>query len=126
MFAPSLIIAELFTTGYSLLKGKEGFKFKRQAVKEGIKADVEKVECNRQELIDSFEWKMPEGQLSYNFLDKSLRKLGNLIFFVNYNLICTLGHLKSQNIEIPAVQEGKLDEYPVTLIAEITDKKMGK
>lgn len=126
MFAPSLIIAELFTVGYSLLKGTEGFKFKMQAIKDSVNSDVEKVECNRRELINSFEWKMPEGQLSYNFLDRFVRKLGNLIFFINYNLIRTLCQLRSQDIEILDIQEGKLDEYPVALITETTDKKMGK
>ena len=127
MFAPSLLIAELFTVGYSLLKGTEGFKFKMQAVKDGINTDIEKVECNRRELIDSFDWKVPEGQLSYNFLDKFIRKLGNAVFFINYNVICSLVYLRSQDIEIPVVPaEGKLDEYTVTSIAEITDKKMGK
>jgi GT2 family glycosyltransferase len=107
MFSPSLIVAELFTGGYSLLKGISGIKFKMRAIKDGLNTDVKKIECNRRQLIHSFDWKVPEGQLSYNFLDNYVRKVGNFIFFINYSLILNLWDLKSKKIESSVILNNK-------------------
>lgn len=95
LFFPSLMIAELFIWGYSLLKGYNGIKFKWQAIKDSLKTNIEKKECDRRNLIDSFEWEIPTDQLNYSILDKFIKKLGNYIFFLNYSFILILWNLKA-------------------------------
>lgn len=100
MFLPSLMMAELLTWGYSLLNGHEGLKFKIYAIKDGLRSNIKKKKCNTRELITSFDWKVPEGQLNYNFFDKFIKKISNFVFFVNYNLIINLWNLERNNEKI--------------------------
>lgn len=101
MFLPSLIVAEIFTWGYSLLRGYSGLKFKTKAVKDSVKRDVEKKECDTLSLIKCFEWAIPEGQLRYIFFDKIIRNFGNFIFFLNYKSILAILNLKTKSPTLP-------------------------
>jgi len=95
MFSPSLIVSEIFTWGYSILNGLSGIKFKLKGTRDGINADVIKVDCNRKELFRWLDFKTPSGQLSYIFLDKTIRRLGNLIYLINYHLVLKLWDIYS-------------------------------
>lgn len=95
LFSPSLMIAELYTWGYSMLNGYSGIKFKWQAVKDGWRSDVKKKEGDRKDLINSLEWEIPADQLNYSFLDRFIRKLGNYMFFLNYSFILILWNLRT-------------------------------
>lgn len=112
MFLPSLMVAELYTWGYSLIRGYNGVKHKTRAVKDSRRKDVVKKDCNSRNLIESFEWAIPEGQMRYKFFDKFIRKLGNSVFFLNYKSITAFSNLKTQSptlkeIEIPEEIQGK-------------------
>lgn len=98
MFLPSIIITELFTTGFASLKGFDGIKFKFKAVKHGLTADIEKVDINRKELVQSLDWKIPNNYLTYDIFDKIIKNLGNLVYFLNYNLILYFWTMKAFNI----------------------------
>lgn len=116
MFLPSLFITELFTFGYALLKGFNGIKFKLKSVKDGLNANVDKIDNDRYELVKSLDWKIPHGQLSYHLLDKIFRKIGNLIYFINYSLILYLWNVQSLN-----KNKSKI-EYSSKTHSEFTDK----
>ena len=116
MFIPSILITELFTWGYASLKGFDGIKFKLKAINEGLNADIDKIDIDRKELVQSLEWKIPHGQLSYHLLDKIIRKLGNLVYFLNYNVILYFWTLYALNIN-----KSKLG-YNSETINEIADE----
>ena len=99
MFLPSIFVTELFTFGYAAINGIDGLKFKLKAIKEGFSKDIEKININRKELIKSLGWKIPEDQLSYNFIDKIIRKAGNFVYFLNYILISYLWIVPSEKIQ---------------------------
>ncbi len=81
LFSPSLFTTELFTFGYSLLKGFSGLKFKLKAIKEGLTVDVEKSDVDRKDLLSLLEYRIPDGQISYTLVDKIFLKIGNIHLF---------------------------------------------
>ena len=87
LMLPSLLATEILTWGYSLLNGVEGVRFKIKGLKDGITAKVEKTEYNRKKLLKSLDWKIPEEQLSYNTIDRTIKKVVNFIYWVNYRVI---------------------------------------
>ncbi|MEN6552034.1 MAG: glycosyltransferase family 2 protein [Methanobacterium sp.] len=93
IFLPALVTTELFTFGYSILKGPSGIKFKLKAIKEGLTLDVEKNDVDRKDLVRLLEYKIPNGQLSYTLLDKIFLKIGNFIYFMNYKSILIIWNL---------------------------------
>ena len=99
MFLPSIFVTEFFTFGYASLNGINGLKFKLKAIKEGFSKDIEKIDINRKELIKLLDWKIPDDQLSYNFMDKIIKKAGNFVYFLNYILIFYLWTVMSEKIQ---------------------------
>lgn len=87
LFFPSLIVTEIFTWGYSILKGYDGIKYKLMAVKDGFTVDVTKIDYKKKDLFQRLDCETPPGQLSCNFLDKTIRKVGNIIYSVNYHFV---------------------------------------
>ena len=113
MFLPSIFITELFTFGYASFKGFNGIKFKLKAVNEGLNTDIEKVDIDRKELIQLLDWKIPNSQLSYHLLDKILTKIGNLVYFLNYNLILYFWTMKALNINKSEIADTEIiNELP--------------
>jgi len=87
LMLPSLVVTEILTWGYSILNGIEGVKFKIKGMKDGIAAKVEKINCDRKKLLKNLDWKIPEEQLSYNMLDKFIKKIANFVYWINYRVI---------------------------------------
>lgn len=87
LMLPSLVVTEILTWGYSILNGIEGVKFKIKGMKDGIAAKVEKINCDRKKLLKNLDWKIPEEQLSYNMLDKFIKKITNFVYWINYRVI---------------------------------------
>ena len=87
LFFPSLIVTEILTWGYSLLNGVDGIRAKLKAMVGGLSANVGKVNCDRKKLLRSLEWKIPEEQLSYSAVDRSIKRLANAIYRINYKVI---------------------------------------
>lgn len=86
IFAPSLLITEILTLGYSILNGKKGLKFKLKAIKDGLTMEVHKEVSNVKNLIKYLDWEIPEDQLSYTKLDVILKKIANKIYCLNYKI----------------------------------------
>jgi GT2 family glycosyltransferase len=119
MFLPSLIVTEIFTWGYSMLNGSSGVKFKCKAIKDGLSTNIVKIDCNRKELLQWLDFKTPSGQLSYIFLDKTIRVMGNFIYMVNYHLILKMWDIYSKiNVKTPFTTSRKesdlVDKYENT------------
>lgn len=93
LFFPSLIVSEIYTMGYSLLNGKDGVKFKIKAIKEGLSLDIK--EKNFTANIKSLDWKVPYEQLSHNRLDKTVRIIGNIVYYLNYYFVIYLINFKT-------------------------------
>ncbi len=91
MFLPSLLLTEILTLGYAGLKGREGIKYKLKGVKEGFSKHVEKVNCDRRNLINSLDYKIPENE---DLMHNSLKKIANLIYAVNYFVIMGLWNFR--------------------------------
>lgn len=89
-FLPSIIMSEVLTIGYSILKGREGIKYKYRAFKDAWKRDVKRLEYDFCHLFPNLSWKIPRHQLRYSFIDHTLRKFANLIFFLNFTLVTNL------------------------------------
>ncbi|WP_258083289.1 glycosyltransferase family 2 protein [Thermococcus thermotolerans] len=87
LILPSLLVTEMLTWGYSILNGISGVKFKIKGLKEGIRTEVEKIECDRKKLLKSLDWKVPEEQLSYSVVDRIIKKIANFVYWINYRVI---------------------------------------
>ena len=87
LMLPSLVMTEILTWGYSILNGVEGVRFKIKGMKEGITVKVEKVNCDRRKLLKNLDWKIPEEQLSYNIVDRIIKKIANFIYWMNYRMV---------------------------------------
>lgn len=83
---PSIFMTEVLTCGYSILMGFEGVKFKFKAVKDARKIKIQK-NSNGFDIIKSMDFEIPYDQLSLNRADRTLRKLANKIYKVNYKII---------------------------------------
>jgi len=87
IMAPSLMMTEMLTWGYSVLNGVEGVKFKIKGIKDGLTAKVEKVNCDKMRLLKSLDWRIPEEQLSYSVVDRIIKKVANFVYRVNYRVV---------------------------------------
>ncbi|ASJ03593.1 glycosyl transferase [Thermococcus profundus] len=87
LILPSLIMTEILTWGYSILNGISGVKFKIKGLKDGITMKVEKIGCNKKKLLKKLDWKVPEEQLSYSVVDMAMKKIANIIYWLNYKVI---------------------------------------
>jgi hypothetical protein len=94
-FLPSLLLSEILTFGYAALKGKEGLKYKLKAIKDGINAPIDKFDHNSKNLLKKMDWKIPEKQLSYSLLDRTLRIIANAIFWLNLKMVTKIASWKS-------------------------------
>lgn len=86
LFAPSLLTAEILTWGYAVLKGFDGIKFKSNGFRDSMKLNVQKKDRNLNNLMCSFSWEIPEGQLGSTGMYKTIIKMANIIFYLNYNI----------------------------------------
>lgn len=93
-FLPSILISEILTTGYSVLNGKKGLKYKYKALMDIRKMEVQKIEYNSHDLFKNLSWQIPDKQLSYSPVDNFLRKLANACFYLNFFFITTLVNLR--------------------------------
>ncbi|NJE12862.1 glycosyltransferase family 2 protein [Thermococcus sp. LS2] len=90
LLLPSLLVTEILTWGYSVLNGVNGIKFKLKAIKDGLSVKVEKMNMknhDRKRLLKNLDWKIPEEQLSYNTIDKIIKKIANFVYWINYKVI---------------------------------------
>jgi GT2 family glycosyltransferase len=86
LMAPSLLVVELLTFGYSMRYGSEGITYKLKAMKDGFAAKVDKVERGCL-LIDYLMVTIPPEQLTYCRFDHFLKIAANKIFEWNYRMI---------------------------------------
>lgn len=84
---PSLLMTEILTWGYSILNGIEGVKFKIKGFVDGMGVKVEKVKCDRRKLLKSLDWEIPKEQLSYNIFDRTIKRIANLVYWMNYKVM---------------------------------------
>ena len=84
---PSLLITEILTWGYSALNGIDGIKFKFKAFKDVSNMEVTKINSDKEVLLKSLDYKIPENQLSPQKLHVLLKKFANTIYSINYNLV---------------------------------------
>ncbi len=84
---PSLIMTEILTWGYSVLNGINGVKSKLKAIKDGLSVNSKKVNYNRNELLKSLDWGIPEEQLSYSAADRAIKKIANFVYWINYKVV---------------------------------------
>lgn len=93
MFFPSIILTEIFTWGYAISKGYNGLKFKKNAIKDNFHINVEKIDCDRRQLLKSLDTKFPSNQFGHNLLDNNVKKISNLIYFINYTFIMAIWNI---------------------------------
>ena len=99
LLSPSLIIVEALTFGYSIKFGFKGLKYKFKAIKDGLSANVTKMNSNslnRDNFFRSLDIQIPLNQLTYSKLDEIFKVVANEIFEVNWKLI-TNGKLSNSN-----------------------------
>lgn len=89
LLSPSLIVTEIFTWGYSILNGFSGIKYKSKAVKEGLTLEVDSVEFDKFELLNSLEGQIPR-QFGHNILGGLVTVMGNFIYNVNLMIVLKL------------------------------------
>ena len=94
-FLPSLIMSEMLTFGYASLKGREGLEYKVQAIKDGLNTPINKFDHDSKDLLEKMDWKIPDKQLSYSFLDVTARIFANGIFWLNLEIVTKISHWKS-------------------------------
>lgn len=87
LISPSLIMSEILTWGYAILTGRSSIKFKLKAIKDGLTVEIQKEDSNNLEFLKYLDWKIPEGQLSYSKFDIFIKKIANVVYWVNYNFI---------------------------------------
>lgn len=83
-FSPSLFVVEIFTFGYALKFGIEGLKYKLRAMREGFSFSVNKQDSNIDKILANLEITIPENQLTSNWLEKAMIRIGNHIFTMNF------------------------------------------
>lgn len=87
LILPSLLMTEILTWGYSLLNGTEGVKYKVKGLRDGITIKVSKINCDKSYVLKKLDWKIPEEQLSYNIIDRVIKKIANLVYWINYRVV---------------------------------------
>lgn len=84
-FLPSLLVTEILSFGYCFLNGRDYVYFKLKALRDGLRAEVNKVKCSRKKLLKSMVWKIPN-----EFFGKSVTSvvepIANFIYLMNYLL----------------------------------------
>ncbi len=96
LFLPSLILTELLTFGYSILNGSDWIKFKLKGIRDGFRAPIERVDCDRKQLFNALDSKLPENE---NLMNNNIKKIANLIYIINYALIMGLWNLNIPKIK---------------------------
>ena len=92
MFLPSLLMTEILTFGYSIINSNSSIKFKFRAIKDGLTVNIHKKNPNINVLVESLDWKIPEGQLSYTVWDRGLKRFANVVYLLNYNIFKKMNH----------------------------------
>lgn len=83
---PSLIITEILTTIYAFKFGFKGLQYKITGFKDGLLIEIEKVEGDEKNLLNSLDDEIPADQLTYNKIERLFKVLFNQIFKVNWKL----------------------------------------
>lgn len=122
MLFPSLLMTEILTWGYAILNGWEGIKYKFIAIREGLSADVKKINSNRKQLIKSLDYVIPEEQLSFSIIDVYLKRIANLIYITNLKLIGYHRTYKAEKAETKDKTTETKDKITEKYITEITEK----
>lgn len=94
-FLPSLLLSEILTFGYATLKGKEGLEYKLKAIKDGINIPIDRFDHNSKDLLEKMDWKIPDKQLSYSLLDRTIRRIANAIFWLNLEIVTKIASWRS-------------------------------
>ncbi|MCK9150787.1 glycosyltransferase family 2 protein [Methanobacterium alcaliphilum] len=84
---PSLLLSEILSTGYAVLNGVSGIKYKIKGSRDGLNAEVERLGCGD----ISLDSEVPVEQLSLNVFDKAMRKIFNVIYRINYKFLKRFG-----------------------------------
>jgi GT2 family glycosyltransferase len=83
---PALIMTEILTWGYAILRGPSGIKFKLKGFIDGIRTETEKIRTDGN-IIKKLDVYIPEDQLSYTPLDVAIKKIANKIYEWNYRVV---------------------------------------
>jgi len=84
---PSLIIAEILTIGFSARFGLKGLKNKIYACISGLTLKVIKINGDRENLIFRLNDTIPDNQLTFNRLDRTVKIVANKVFQWNFRVI---------------------------------------
>lgn len=84
---PSLILTEILSTGYAVLNGISGIKYKIKGSKDGLNTKIKKVGYGDL----SLDMEVPVEQLSVNIVDKAIRKVFNVVYRLNYKFLKRFG-----------------------------------
>jgi GT2 family glycosyltransferase len=84
---PSLLIAELLTFGYAMKRGRKWIACKINAVIDGLKTHVDKVDGDRRKLSMSLSVSIPVELLTSNNLERVLKVLANKMFRLNFRMV---------------------------------------
>ncbi|MGB9980272.1 glycosyltransferase family 2 protein [Methanobacterium sp.] len=103
LLAPSLIMTEIFTWGYSILNGFSGIKYKSKAVKDGLTLDVKKVPSDKYKLLNSLEGQIPR-QFGHNILGWLVTVIGNFIYHANLMIALKLMGWRLPETDISKIQ----------------------
>jgi hypothetical protein len=80
-------MTELLTWGYAILNGPKGLISKLKAVYDGCSVNVEKVDCDRQELLRNMSVNIPELEFKYNRIFLIFLKIANFTYKKNREFI---------------------------------------
>lgn len=89
IISPSLLTSEVLTWGFSIIRGPNGLKYKIKAIIDAFRIEISDNDINHRKLLENLDWEIPIDQLSYNVLDRSLRRVANFIYTTNQKLIKT-------------------------------------
>jgi len=87
LFLPSLIIAEILTSGYAILRCNNGVKFKIRAFLDSISLNSIQIPGNKGNLLNSLSEIIPIDQLNRSKLDKIILIIANIVFKCNYQVV---------------------------------------
>ncbi|MGA3193072.1 MAG: glycosyltransferase family 2 protein [Candidatus Bathyarchaeia archaeon] len=84
---PSLLIAELLTFGYAIKRGRMWLICKINAVTDGLRARVDKVNGDKRKLNMSLSVSIPVDLLTDNNFERLLKILANKMFRLNFKIV---------------------------------------
>jgi GT2 family glycosyltransferase len=93
IFAPSLVLAEVLTFGYSGTMGPDGVAVKCRALIDSMREERCKMQGNSRDLFRALSFDIPVDQLSFGSHHIALKKLANRVFSLNqrcFNRICRI------------------------------------